>query len=413
MDNTSIRRILLIAGEYPPYMFGGGATFMYHLSRGLSKKGLDVTVIALKLVPRLTTEIYMENIAPRLKVIRVSIPSFAYPRHEFFQLRAQQVVSKLIQTHDIIHMNTGLYHPWLKRVIKYSGRPAVVTIHGDSVLDAIISIKCSTLAEIEMKLYNSLYMLESYLSLKKEINDLYPVFVSRSIYETLSRRFNIKHYSIIYNGIDFDFIDSALRTPPRTTLYNVLRSVKERGYKVLLYASRFYPRKNHVALIPLMHSILKTRNPRALLILTSDGPLWDSIRQKIAKSNLLSRIILAGKLAYDEVLRITSLADVIVFPSLYEAHPISIVEALYLRKPVVTFNLPYVKELDECCKGLNIHIADSFSEFIEKTLELLASEKLIDIADNDECLFRTFNVERMVESYLDVYNRVQNLNMNK
>jgi len=413
MDNTSIRRVLLIAGEYPPYIFGGGATFMYHLSRGLSKKGFDVTVVALKLIPRLTTEIYMENVVPRLKVIRASIPSFAYPRHEFFQLRAQHIVSKLIQTHDIIHMNTGLYHPWLRRVIKYSSRPAVVTIHGDSVLDAIISIKCSTLAEIKMKLYNSLYMLESYLSLKKEINDLYPVFVSRSIYETLSSRFNITHYSIIYNGIDFDFIDSALRTPPRTTLYNVLRSIKEHGYKVMLYASRFYPRKNHIALIPLMHSILKMRNPRVLLVLTSDGPLWGSIRQKIAELNLLSRIILTGKLAYDEVLRITSLADVIVFPSLYEAHPISIVEALYLRKPVVTFNLPYVKELNECCKGLNIHVANSFSEFIEKTFELLASEKPTDITNNNECLFKMFSVERMVESYLNVYNNVRNLNIDK
>jgi len=408
MDNVSIRRILLIAGEYPPYMFGGGATFMYHLSRGLSKKGFDVTVVALKLVPNLNTEIYVENVAPRLKVIRVSIPSFAYPRHEFFQLRARHIVSKLIQTHDIVHMNTGLYYPWLRGVIKYSGRPAVVTIHGDPILDAIISIACSAFSKIEMKLYNSLYMLESYFSLKKEINDLYPIFVSRSIYETLSSKFDIKHYSIIYNGIDFDFIDSALRTPPRTSLYDMLRSAKERGYKVMLYASRFYPRKNHIALIPLMYSILKMRNSRVLLVLTSDGPLWSFVRQKIAKLNLLSRIILTSKLAYDEVLRITSLVDIIVFPSLYEAHPISIVEALYLGKPIVVFNLPYVKELNEKCRELNIHTANSFSEFVEKTLELLASERPTNTVNDNECLFKTFSVERMVESYLSVYINVRN-----
>jgi len=410
MDNTRIRRILLIAGEYPPYMFGGGATFMYHLSRGLSKKGLDVTVVALKLAQRLTTETHIENVDSKLRVIRISIPSFAYPHHEFFQLRARRIVSKLIRTHDIIHMNTGLYYPWLRRIIKYSNRPVIVTIHGDPILDAIVSIKCSTLAKVEMKLYNSLYMLESYLSLKKEINDLYPVFVSKSVYETLSRKFNIKHYSIIYNGIDFDFIDNALRIPPRTILYNLLRSARERGYKVMLYASRFYPRKNHIALLPLMHSVLKMGNSKVLLVLTSDGPLWRFIQKKIAKLNLLSRIILTGRLAYDEVLRITSLADVVVFPSLYEAHPISIVEALYLRKPVVAFNLPYVKELNESCKGLNIRFANSFSEFVEKTFELLTSEKPANIDNNNECLFNVFNVERMVESYLNTYNDAQGLN---
>ena len=410
MDNTRIRRILLIAGEYPPYMFGGGATFMYHLSRGLSKKGLDVTVVALKLAQRLTTETHIENVDSKLRVIRISIPSFAYPHHEFFQLRARRIVSKLIRTHDIIHMNTGLYYPWLRRIIKYSNRPVIVTIHGDPILDAIVSIKCSTLAKVEMKLYNSLYMLESYLSLKKEINDLYPVFVSKSVYETLSRKFNIKHYSIIYNGIDFDFIDNALRIPPRTILYNLLRSARERGYKVMLYASRFYPRKNHIALLPLMHSVLKMGNSKVLLVLTSDGPLWRFIQKKIAKLNLLSRIILTSRLAYDEVLRITSLADVVVFPSLYEAHPISIVEALYLRKPVVAFNLPYVKELNESCKGLNIRFANSFSEFVEKTFELLTSEKPANIDNNNECLFNVFNVERMVESYLNTYNDAQGLN---
>jgi len=410
MDNTRTRRILLIAGEYPPYMFGGGATFMYHLSRGLSKKGLDVTVVALKLAQRLTTETHIENVDSKLRVIRISIPSFAYPHHEFFQLRARRIVSKLIRTHDIIHMNTGLYYPWLRRIIKYSNRPVIVTIHGDPILDAIVSIKCSTLAKVEMKLYNSLYMLESYLSLKKEINDLYPVFVSKSVYETLSRKFNIKHYSIIYNGIDFDFIDNALRIPPRTILYNLLRSARERGYKVMLYASRFYPRKNHIALLPLMHSVLKMGNSKVLLVLTSDGPLWRFIQKKIAKLNLLSRIILTGRLAYDEVLRITSLADVVVFPSLYEAHPISIVEALYLRKPVVAFNLPYVKELNESCKGLNIRFANSFSEFVEKTFELLTSEKPANIDNNNECLFNVFNVERMVESYLNTYNDAQDLN---
>ena len=408
MENTSIRRILLIAGEYPPYMFGGGATFMYHLSRGLSKKGFNVSVVALKLAPRLATEIYIENVDSKLKVIRISIPSFAYPRHEFFQLRARHIVSKLIRTHNIIHMNTGLYYPWLRSIIKHSNKPTVITIHGDpiSVLKISLSHPVTTYGN---KIYDLLYMIEVRQALRKEVEELYPVFVSKSVYETLKNVFNIMHYSIVYNGIDFDYINSALKSRSHSTLYNMIYSAKKRGFRILIYVARFHPIKNHIALLPLLHHLIK-RGVKVLLVLIGEGPLKNFIQQKATRMNISQFIVFTGVLPNDEVLRLLSLADLVVFPSLYEAHPISVIEALYLNKPVITFDLLYVRELYEVCKELQlVKTVNNFSMFISKTFEMLTSNRDFDHNLNiktHECLLEKFGVNNMVRSYIELYNRI-------
>ncbi|MEM4489389.1 MAG: glycosyltransferase, partial [Desulfurococcaceae archaeon] len=201
-------KILVISHEYPPYVFGGVGTFVYYLSRGLGNRMMDVTVVSMKFSRRFSRNISVEEGGPKLRIVRVPTPIYLYPRHEVFQIVAKPLVSKLIKEHDIVHMNTGLYYPFLRAVIRESRKPALLTVHSDPTLVYKLSLNLHLSPSETM--YGLLHMSESHIALKKELKELHPVFVSKSLYETMRSKYEFRRYSIIYNGVDFNYIDKAV-----------------------------------------------------------------------------------------------------------------------------------------------------------------------------------------------------------
>ncbi|MEM4004880.1 MAG: glycosyltransferase family 4 protein [Desulfurococcaceae archaeon] len=393
-------KILLVSGEYPPYMFGGGATFMYYLSRGLADKGIDVTVVSMKFSKGFTEEIEVEEIGSRLRIFRVPLPVYLYPRHTVFQIVARPLVSKLIKEHDIIHMNTGLYYPFLRAIIRESKKPALVTVHGDPILVYKLSLNLHLSPSETM--YGLLHMSESHVALKKELKELYPVFVSKSLYETMRSKYEFHRYSIIYNGVDFDYIDKALTSNPKTRFYEVVMKAKERGYKVLVYPARLYPIKNHSALIKILWFLIKKYDSRILLVLTSDGVSRQSIIRLVKKLGLSKNILMTGRLPYDETLRILNLADAVPYVSLYEAAPLTLIEALYLNKFIVTFSFPYIKEISEFISSPLVRLVNSVKKFIEELSSILPTNA----SNNVRLPVKQFSIDSMVNSYIRLYERV-------
>ncbi|MEM3715193.1 MAG: glycosyltransferase family 4 protein [Candidatus Methanomethylicia archaeon] len=400
-------RVLLIAGEYPPYMFGGGATFMYYLSRGLADKGMEVTVVSMKFSKTFIREIDIEEHGSKLRVIRVSVPVYFYPRHDAFQLIAKSLISKLIKEHDIVHMNTGLYYPFLRDVINGSRKPAIVTIHGDLVLVYKLSLNlCLPASQV---IYGLLHMCEAHTALKKELKEPYPVFVSKSLYETMKSKYEIPRYNIIYNGLNFSYIDKAINSNSKTEFYKVVMNAKKCGYKILVYPARLYPIKNHSTLIKILCLLVKKCNSRTLLVLTNDGISKQSIIRLAKKLDVSKYILMTGKLPYDETLRILNLADAVAYVSLYEAHPLSLVEALYLDKPVVTFNISYAREIKDICFPLSypckIKLVNNIKEFINELLDILLNDN---IKNQKKTFIRQFSVDFMINSYMKLYENALN-----
>ncbi|MEM3385520.1 MAG: glycosyltransferase family 4 protein [Nitrososphaeria archaeon] len=399
-------KVLLISGEYPPHMFGGGATFMYHLSKGLVNKGTEVTVVAMKFSKSLSREVSVDVLDSRLKVLRVSVPVFLYPRHEIFQVVAKLLISKLIKEHDVVHMNTGLYYPFLRDVIKSSRKPTVVTIHGDPILiyKPLLNL-CFSPIEL---LYGLLHMSERHASLKKELGELFPVFVSKSLYETMKSKYEITNYSIIYNGLNFNYIDKVINSNPKTDFYRMVMNMKECGYKILVYPARLHPIKNHFTLIRILRLLINRYNFKVLLILIGDGISKASIINQTHKMNVSKYILMTGKLHYEDTLKILALADVVPFVSLYEAHPLSMVEALYLGKPIVSFSLPYAREIRALVpKGIIITSSlKEFAEAIANTLNFSETNNLTYRKTLVKEIQRTFNEKSMVRRYLDLYEKL-------
>ena len=393
-------RVLLVAGEYPPHMFGGGATFMYNLARGLAKLGVEVTVVAHRLSRTPFRSTFVEHDKDGdLRIVWVTIPSYIYPRHVTFQLYAKSLIQTLSSRHDVIHINTGLYYPFLRPVFTDMRKPVIVTIHGDPITVYRIALKLKS--SLISKIYGTLHVLESSKALSYELSELIPAFVSKHVKETLSKVFKIsKPFAIIYNGTDFTVLQKALETPFKTRRFELLAKAKSQGYKILVYPARFHPIKNHFLLINALSKLVR-KNRQILLILIGEGPTKNFIERISNKLHVESNVILTGRLPYDETIRIMSLADLIPFPSLYEACPITVIEALWLNKKVLALDLFSFREL----RHRNLVIAKSAKEYIEYLESMLYSNTYPEETPTENNELRKFSLTYMVQNYLQLYNK--------
>jgi glycosyltransferase involved in cell wall biosynthesis len=172
------------------------------------------------------------------------------------------------------------------------------------------------------------------------------------------------------------------------------------GYKILVYPARLHPIKNHLLLIIALSKLIR-KNKQILLILAGEGPTKNFIERVSIKLQVESNVILAGRLPYDETIRIMSLADLIPFPSLYEACPITIIEALWLSKKVLALDLFGFREL----RHRNLVIAKSVKEYIEYLEFMLCSNTYPEETPTENDELRKFSLTYMVQNYLQLYNK--------
>lgn len=125
--------------------------------------------------------------------------------------------------------------------------------------------------------------------------------------------------NIIKNGVDLD------KFKYDRNIYETKR--KELGIKndefVIGHIGRFNQQKNHQFLIEIFKEFRKYSNSK--LVLVGDGSLEDYINEKIKAYGLLNDVMLLG--SRDDVNELINIFDIMVFPSLYEGLPVTLIEA--------------------------------------------------------------------------------------
>jgi glycosyltransferase involved in cell wall biosynthesis len=142
-----------------------------------------------------------------------------------------------------------------------------------------------------------------------------------------------KHLTKIYNGI------------PQLTRQQEIAAVRTRWQlperaPILANVGRLALQKNQAILIETLLDL-----PDAHLLLIGDGELRATLQQRVATLNLESRVHFIGEIKSDDVLDLLCIADVFVFPSLYEAMPMALVEAMGLGIPIVAGDIPAMREV--------------------------------------------------------------------
>ena len=130
---------------------------------------------------------------------------------------------------------------------------------------------------------------------------------------------NIKKVTIIRNGIDIKQYSYDKTSSLRLRLELNLKNKTVYGH-----IGRFSKQKNHFFLLDIFSNIY-SRNNNSILILVGCGELYESIKGYAKDLGIESNMIFYG--TTNDIRGILSLFDVLLFPSLYEGLPNTIVEA--------------------------------------------------------------------------------------
>ena len=113
--------------------------------------------------------------------------------------------------------------------------------------------------------------------------------------------------------------------------------------------------------------------PNANLMLVGDGELRGSIERTVKSAGLSERIHFMGELPPDEVRGVMRACDLFMFPSLFEAMPMALLEAMAAGMPIIASDIPANRELLQDCGVL---LPPDPAQFASAAIRLLADRTM-------------------------------------
>ena len=145
--------------------------------------------------------------------------------------------------------------------------------------------------------------------------------------------------SVIYNGVPLAAFRES--TPSlREAVRNELEIPTD--CDVLIQVARLDHLKDHLTAVRMMATVCRTR-PQTLLLIVGEGPERTTIEQAIAEAGLQEHCRLLGM--RHDVPRLLAAADVAVLTSVSEGIPLTLIEAMAARLPIVSTDVGGVREV--------------------------------------------------------------------
>lgn len=145
---------------------------------------------------------------------------------------------------------------------------------------------------------------------------------------------------VIYNGVGEEF-----RKKSKTEIdylyekYNI-----PRNKKILMYAGNLKPHKNIEKLLEAF-SLLEDKENYVLLIVGKAFENYTVLDEKEKQLGIKDFIINTGSLTQEQIIDVYNLADLFIFPSLYEGFGLPIIEALACGTKVISSNTSSLPEV--------------------------------------------------------------------
>ena len=188
---------------------------------------------------------------------------------------------------------------------------------------------------------------------------------------------------VMRNGVSSEFFRAARHTNESTAME-------------LVFAGRLSPGKNLDRLI----QALRVAQTKAALHIIGDGESREALVEAVRTTGA-GHVVFHGRLSRDEIMRFYVSCDAFVLPSLYEAQPLALLEAMACRIPSITTNAVSFAELAECAV-----VVDPSVEGLAAGIDRLASMPTSERADLVEQAFRRaqrHEWSRVLDSYIQLY----------
>lgn len=125
-------------------------------------------------------------------------------------------------------------------------------------------------------------------------------------------------------------------------------------------------------------------NKNAKLLIIGSGLELASLKQKVIATNLESNVLIRKSCSDKELYSLLKASKLFIFPSLFEGWGIAVAEALACGLPVITYDIPALRETFGRCKSVFLVPVGDTAGMIRVTLKVLDSEneKLYKVSTN-------------------------------
>jgi glycogen synthase len=323
-------RVLMLSWEFTPHVVGGLGKHVVELVPALAAEGVEVHI----LTPRLRGGDPRESIPGdaghgEFCVYRSDPPTISTLSSDFFSsawqnnLRMYEKAQEVIEQHgpfDLIHV-----HDWLvafvgEQIKRQHNIPLLTTIHatergrGRGFLPGELP---RAINNVEWWLtYESWRVICCSNYMSKEV---------REYFETPADKIDIIHNAVdthrfdALEGVNLDKFRNNYAAADEQIIFFVGRIVEEKGIGVIIDAAP---------------EILQ-KCPKIKFVIAGGGPQLDHYRALANERGLGQRFYFTGFISDDERDKLYKVADVAVFPSLYEPFGIVALEAMAAKTPVV------------------------------------------------------------------------------
>jgi glycosyltransferase involved in cell wall biosynthesis len=234
----------------------------------------------------------------------------------------------------------------------------IVAFHSDSISGIELGMKNTIKKNIYKKI---LQTIEASVIKKSDL----VIFVSEYDREHILKRYKIENISatkVIYNNIN----------TPRIKELNKEFALNVRKYKkVIGFVGNLH--ENGKGLKYLLESFYNVKQilPNSTLVIVGIGPDLQKLKTLTSRLNLDNDVVFLG--FQENPLRYMKSFNLMVLPSLHEAFPLVILEALYIKIPVIASNVGGIPEILKYDKLM--FESKNVSELTAKILLLLQDEK--------------------------------------
>ena len=397
-------RILIVSHEFPPHVFGGIGIFCYNLANALAKRGIRVTVMAGCPSDAIKARlIELTETSNNLEIIRVPRINFP-PSHFWYQMMNINAVSELISNFDIVHGQDCAAFPMISYCKKTNPKiPWVVTIHTNPTSQLYYALK--SLMSLEGSFRDFITYIAGFplwdVSLRghaKFANALVAVSQSLSTEILNCYEINPEKLSIIHTGVDIAGLEEIAKS---NSVHNSHSDEIQ-----MFYAGRLYWGKGILHLLKsLVYLTRKFGFKDFQLHVFGCGPLEHRVKEFISSLNLTENVRLRGFVQHQELRGSMATSDIVCVPSLYEACPVGMIEAMALGKPVAAFNQPFSRELLDMPAGM---LSKSIEAYARSLYSLCISENLRkDIGARLRTHARKkFDIKVVADNYLKLYRQL-------
>ena len=387
----------MLTHEFPPHIFGGIGTFCSELSDTLGKKGIEVTVVAGSPVRPLVTE----RLGRRVRVVRVPRLDLP-PSHLWFQLMNQNALKKLFHDVDVIHGQDLSAFPTIYFAKKNNPQlPWVVTVHSGPVSEMMYAIRIDQGGTVGDLIGYGLGFPARHTILCGDMrysDAIVPVSNALSS-ELINCGYVAKNRLLtIHTGINLHRTLDIARTTSCPSSSSKIR---------LFWSGRHVWRKGVLHLVKAL-AILKDQYAfeNFELNVFGRGPLSGEMRRLVAQLGLEQNVKIRGFVQKDVLLAWLASSHIVCFPSLYEACPVGMIEAMAFGKSIVAFDRPFAREL--MGDDLKLPFATTVDHLAKNLFTLSHDQKLRESMGNTlrQRALNYFDIKNIAEQYIGLYKRI-------